>query len=86
MKQTNTHRNFSSRTISNVVIWIKYISWLYYSNEMAMINQWRDVTYLECNQPANMTCISNGLEIIAYYGFNIVRKIVFFVSIENKRK
>jgi len=53
---------------------------------MAMINQWRDVTYLECNQPANMTCISNGLEIIAYYGFNIVRKIVFFVSIENKRK
>ena len=78
MKQTSTHRNFSSRTISNVVIWIKYISWLYYSNEMAMINQWRDVTYLECNQPANMTCISNGLEIIAYYGFNIVRKIVFF--------
>ncbi|CAF4991593.1 unnamed protein product, partial [Rotaria socialis] len=36
----------SAKTIPNWLIWIKYLSWLYYSNEMALINQWEDVKSL----------------------------------------
>ncbi|CAF0966239.1 unnamed protein product [Rotaria sordida] len=58
------------KTIPNWLIWIKYLSWMYYSNEMALINQWKDVQSLECNQKDNTTCYHNGTDIINYYGFN----------------
>ncbi|CAF3776778.1 unnamed protein product [Adineta steineri] len=60
----------SAKTIPNWLIWIKYLSWLYYTNEMALINQWEDVKSLECNAGANTTCFGNGTDIINYYGFS----------------
>ncbi len=78
-----------SRSIHKWLIWIKYISWLYYSNEMGLINQWEDVTSLECNETANSTtisagnstgnstCFHTGLEILDYYGFKTVRRKKF---------
>ena len=68
-----------SRTIPNWLIWIKYISWLYYTNEMALINQWEDVTSLECNTNSNMTCFKNGTDIINYYSFSIVCKQIYLL-------
>lgn len=46
---------------------------------MGVINQWEDVTYLECNTSGNTTCFKNGLDIINYYGFSqvcIERKVL----------
>ncbi|CAM4904796.1 unnamed protein product [Rotaria socialis] len=59
----------SAKTIPNWLIWIKYLSWLYYSNEMALINQWEDVKSLDCNQVGNRTCYRTGNDILDYYGF-----------------
>ncbi|CAF4348488.1 unnamed protein product [Rotaria sp. Silwood2] len=58
-----------TKTIPNWLVWLKFLSWLYYSNEMALINQWEDVQSLECNQPGNSTCFRTGNDIIDYYGF-----------------
>lgn len=41
---------------------------------MALINQWQDVTSLECNQVGNATCFRTGLDILNYYGFSTVRR------------
>lgn len=62
------------RSIRDWLIWIRYISWLYYTNEMAMVNQWKRVTSLECNQPANTTCFENGQDVLNYYNFKEVRR------------
>ncbi|CAF0935940.1 unnamed protein product [Rotaria sp. Silwood1] len=59
----------NTKTIPNWLIWIKYLSWLYYSNEMALINQWEDVQSLECDQASNSTCFHNGDDVLNYYGF-----------------
>ncbi|UJR27397.1 hypothetical protein I4U23_008687 [Adineta vaga] len=59
----------SAKTIPNWLVWIKYISWLYYSNEMALVNQWEDVTSLDCDVSANSTCFKNGTDVLNYYGF-----------------
>jgi hypothetical protein len=45
---------------------------------MALINQWKDVTSLECNQVGNATCFQTGNDIIAYYGFDKVRRKKYF--------
>jgi hypothetical protein len=68
-----------SRSIHEWLIWIKYLSWLFYSNEMALINQWEDVTSLECNQSGNTTCYRTGDDILNHYGFEkVCRKNFFF--------
>ncbi|CAF0971805.1 unnamed protein product [Rotaria magnacalcarata] len=36
---------------------------------MALINQWEDVTSLDCNQVGNGTCYHTGNDIIDFYGF-----------------
>ncbi|CAF2132802.1 unnamed protein product [Rotaria magnacalcarata] len=59
----------SAKTVPDWLLWLKYLSWLYYSNEMALINQWEDVTSLDCNQVGNGTCYHTGNDIIDYYGF-----------------
>ncbi len=64
------------------------MSWLYYANEMGLINQWKDVTYLECDQTGNFTgnstsnstgnststsgCYHNGKEVLDHFGFSEV--------------
>jgi len=48
---------------------------------MALVNQWEDVTSLECNQIGNTTCYSNGLDVLNHYGFKPVsRKNFFFLN------
>ena len=63
---------YLSRSIHDWLIWIKYISWLYYANEMGLINQWTDVTTIECDATENTACFNNGDEILAHYGFKEV--------------
>jgi hypothetical protein len=81
MKEMNIDKFYClSRTVPNWLIWLKYLSWLYYSNEMGLINQWKDVTSLECNQNGNLTCFRNGTDVLNYYGFEQVSKMnIFFL-------
>ncbi|XP_015785595.1 protein white-like isoform X2 [Tetranychus urticae] len=39
----------NNRTIPKWINWIKYFSWFYYSNEILTVNQWRDVTHIDCD-------------------------------------
>ncbi len=59
--------------------WIKYISWFYYANEAAIINQWEDVNNLPCtNLPEGLPCYQNGAAILGLVGFSQVKiKIKF---------
>lgn len=68
----------NSASVPDWLIWLKYLSWFLYSNELLVINQWDNVT-IACNEdmlPANHTdgkplpCISNGDAVFQYYGFD----------------
>lgn len=68
-----THHSYCLfRTIPNWLIWIKYLSWLYYSNEMALVNQWKDVASLDCGTASVDACFKNGTDVLNYYGFKEV--------------
>lgn len=36
--------SFNNRSIPDYLVWMKYISWFSYGNEMMVINQWEDVS------------------------------------------
>ncbi|KAJ8314087.1 hypothetical protein KUTeg_008648 [Tegillarca granosa] len=48
-----------TRTIPDYFIWMKYLSWFQYSNELLMLNQWEDVTNIACDR--NITIPSPGM-------------------------
>ncbi|XP_025016852.1 protein white isoform X3 [Tetranychus urticae] len=58
----------NNRTIPKWINWIKYFSWFYYSNEILTVNQWRDVTHIDCDYetpvPSSiagvLSAVSNG--------------------------
>lgn len=75
------------RTIRSWLIWIKYLSWLYYTNEMAAVNQWENVSSLECDNSRNMTCFRNGTDVLNYYGFaRVCKNALYVVSAVNPRE
>jgi hypothetical protein len=37
-----------SRTVPDYFIWLRYISWIGYGNEILLINQWDGVTGITC--------------------------------------
>ena len=49
---------------------------------MGLVNQWEDVTSLECNQVGNATCFRNGTDVLNYFSFTRVceRKTSFYVD------
>ena len=64
-------------------IWIKYLSWIGYANEILIINQWRDVTDIPCESSdgtslVNVTaCFTNGQQIIERYSMSEVTRFFF---------
>ena len=42
---------------------MKYQSWINYSNEILLVNQWTNIDYIEC--PGNATrCFRNGDDVL----------------------
>ncbi|CAH0555331.1 unnamed protein product [Brassicogethes aeneus] len=48
--------------------WISYLSWFKYGNEALLINQWRNVTDIDC-PIGNSTCPRDGHVILEIYNF-----------------
>ncbi len=58
-------------------IWIKYLSWIGYGNEILTINQWDGVTGIAC--PPNSTiCQQSGAEVLQFYKMNKVQSVFCF--------
>lgn len=73
---------FSCRSVPVYLEWIKYLSWFLYSNELLVVNQWKDVEITDCDLGAVLNgtaapCFPSGNEVIKKYGFDEVR--YFFV-------
>ena len=62
------------RSIPKWLIWLKYLSWFMYSNELLNINQWENVNITDCNPTENseLPCFPNGETILTFYGFESV--------------
>ncbi|XP_048753747.2 protein white-like isoform X2 [Ostrea edulis] len=50
------------------LIWLKYLSWFSYGNEMMVLNQWDGVTNITCS--SNTRCISQGDTVIDSLSFD----------------
>ena len=56
--------------------WIKYISWFYYANEAAVINQWADVDVLPCdNLEKGVPCVTSGDGVLDRLNFSKVKTV-----------
>ncbi|RNA03564.1 white-like isoform X2, partial [Brachionus plicatilis] len=66
----------NNETVPSYFIWIKYLSWLNYANEILIVNQWDGVKDINC--PANSTrCFRTGDDVIDALG---MKKDNFFLD------
>lgn len=47
-------------------VWLKYISWFNYANELLQVNQWEGVGNITCAS-GNSRCLNNGKEVLEYF-------------------
>ena len=60
-------------------IWLKYLSWINYSNEIFVINQWNGINNIPgCDPNGQGNCFPNGDAVIKSFGMNKVRFIALF--------
>lgn len=61
----------SADSVPVYFIWLKYLSWFLYTNEILTINQWQDVDSIACDASGNRTCSeTNGAQVIEAFGFD----------------
>lgn len=58
----------NSGSTPDYLVWLKYISWFFYGNEILVVNQWEDVTQISCT--TSSSCISNGALVISSLNFD----------------
>ncbi|CAG0883457.1 unnamed protein product [Cyprideis torosa] len=49
--------------------WLRYLSWYYYGNEALAINQWKNLTNIDCGA-SNMSCPKDGNSILQGFAFD----------------
>jgi hypothetical protein len=66
--------SYKTSTVPVYFIWLKYISWLGYGNEILVVNQWRDIVDIPCpdNGLNSTRCYTNGKQVIAAFSMNEV--------------
>ena len=62
-------------------VWLKYISWLNYSNELIIMNQWEGIDKIDCPEGSTI-CFNTGDNIISYLGIKKVSKFFLFFLLE----
>ncbi|XP_041367140.1 protein white-like [Gigantopelta aegis] len=64
----------SDGSIPVYFIWMKYVSWFKFANELLIIIQWKDVTHIDCPQNVSAVtgrgCYANGSSIIKDMDYN----------------
>ncbi|XP_071445742.1 protein scarlet isoform X2 [Hetaerina americana] len=61
-------------TIPNMIGWVKYLSWLMYSNEAMSIVQWDGIHNITCEMvdPVNdIPCLTEGSDVLDKYSFSV---------------
>lgn len=66
----------NNESIPVYFIWIKYISWLNYSNEIVQLNQWNGVKNITCDLNSN-SCFRTGEEVLEFSGVKEVFLVTF---------
>nr|UOU03352.1 ATP-binding cassette subfamily G-like 1 [Brachionus rubens] len=62
--------------VPDYFIWLKYISWFFYTNEICSVFLWRDVTNIPCTTSnssdicSGFGCYNNGKEFLDAFGFD----------------
>ncbi|KAK7111238.1 protein white-like [Littorina saxatilis] len=53
-------------------IWLKYLSWFKYANELLTVNQWEDVTSIDCGSNSTLVPCQyrNGADVLRYISFS----------------
>lgn len=64
--------SFYYRSVPIYFEWLAYLSWFKYGNEALLVNQWENVTNIEC-PPGNTTCPKDGRVVLEFYNFKPVR-------------
>jgi ATP-binding cassette, subfamily G (WHITE), eye pigment precursor transporter len=55
--------------VPSYFIWLRYISWFNYANELLLINQWSNIDNIPCNNNQSV-CFYNGDNIITALDMN----------------
>lgn len=58
----------NSGSTPDYLIWLKYLSWFSYGNEMLVVNQWEDVKNINCT--SSTQCIPDGNSVIKNLSFD----------------
>ncbi|KAG8281222.1 hypothetical protein J6590_063422 [Homalodisca vitripennis] len=58
-------------TLSPLVNWVQYISWMMYSNEAMTIIQWQNIQNITCDEDRpQLPCLHSGQEVLDRYSFS----------------
>ncbi|KAI5746089.1 hypothetical protein M8J76_017161 [Diaphorina citri] len=68
-------------------VWIRYLSWLEYSNEALTITQWQGVTNITCFDNPDLPCLEDGAQVINNMNFspdnlypNLIAMVVLYFA------
>ena len=67
--------HFYFSTVPPYFIWVKYLSWLGYANEVLLVNQWDGVRNITCVE--NYSCrFKTGDDVLTVFGMKKASKII----------
>ncbi|XP_067011070.2 protein scarlet isoform X2 [Anabrus simplex] len=76
---------YNIRSLPKHVQWVKYLSQLYYTNEIVAVLHWRDIHKIPCEtSDPELPCLTRGEEVLDKYSFSsshFERDIVAMISI-----
>nr|UOU03355.1 ATP-binding cassette subfamily G-like 5 [Brachionus rubens] len=69
----------NNSTVPDYFIWLRYLSWFNYANELLNINQWDGITNIACN--ATRCAFNNGDDVLSYLQMKKSNYAVDFIAI-----
>ena len=60
------------RSVPVYFLWIRYLSWLNYGNEVLVLNQWRGIDHIDCDAVNGTSCFRSGNDVIKSLKMNEV--------------
>ncbi|KYN19712.1 PREDICTED: protein brown-like [Trachymyrmex cornetzi] len=61
---------YNLRTLPSYLAYFKYSSIFYYATEAISIVHWSGIEDIDCPTNRNLSCLSNGTEVLSEYGYN----------------